>query len=693
MHCPALEKTDAFKEACSKLDDSSEFVEIGGEYKNYYLEKTVSGDINTYYVIDVSAHYSSQGSGICSECRKDEKFRAGCVQSDLCAASDIMSGRALQLTKYSRHKIEGINSEKYSYTCTKNNDRELIELAFPIYIDSRCVAVLIAGQIDSEKLKSEGMTIESAIENSDEIKDVAKNAEEFSKRMQERTDMRRTDFYFRRLSTLCDDITKQQKRQNSSEIIKNIYEKIANNFDCKELAVFYSDSTNPLKYSCISFTNHEDYSGLSAKLLKAVYADSDRGLRELFSADGDDYVGLYRQHSHTNANGSDGVDCFILTFVRWKSKTSNNVSFFLDALNARLFSILITDVALEKQREAEEKKTAQEILVETFTHDINQKLEIVMAHKQILEGNKIVWKLPNDSRVFDDITDYQKDVDNLIMQLRHFAKEVRDNDTGLPTVKDEELFFPYGRFLFNLREYYDSQNTERRLYMPTASTIALNSSRYPYMEADPVLIERSVNNLLSNAFKYSYKYTNVYLDCFSKDQTYFIEVISYSSPIGEDVKGKIFELGNSQSRIRNYRKHKGKGIGLSVVNRVCKLHKGDLVLLSNDVISKYNIPVLHRLIRDLNSAEKNRKLAERLSELKISDAMYNEITAEYSRLQSLPPYSGQNYLSFMTWKQNAVEEICYDSSGYNDELRARSLHMSLRTPTARISFRMRIPQK
>ena len=279
------------------------------------------------------------------------------------------------------------------------------------------------------------------------------------------------------------------------------------------------------------------------------------------------------------------------------------------------------------------------------------------------------------------------------MQLRHFTREVSENNSGLPVAKNEQVFKPYGQFLFNLAEYYDSLDSVRRLLIPTMSNVTLFASRYPFMRADPVLIERCVNNLLSNAFKYSYRYTNIYLDCYKEGRDYCIEVTSFSSPIRNDVRDRMFDFGVSQSVLRHYRQQKGKGIGLATVQRICELHGGTVECFSDERISDYNVPVLYRLMQELSDARRADAVDKKLAELKIEHKTYESILTEYRRLLRLRVSGEKNHVAYMFGVKKQISEICYPSPGYTEKLTAPFLRMALRTPTVRVVFRITIPQE
>ena len=690
--CREVQNSDAYRKAVevSQMDDG--FIPLEGEnFQDYYV-KRLGSEAKVYYVFDLSDHFI--GKGKCGNRRKEESdFDKGCVQSDLQVAMDIMEGKAdaSDNGKYKKTPDDGISVAYYTYTCRRNDDCPLTEMAFPIRIDGRCIAVMIVGQIGQIAAGNCECGMDEELR-----KDIANRVNDFSERMRERAALRRTDYLYRLLSKLYQSqLLVDSAADDVGEKIKQVYQEINKAFDYKKLTVYYTDKDQIAGYSSIRFPDPENskntpdipYDGF----VKALYAeDPDAELRALLGVKKEDKsIGLYKQCSSlSDETAGESMQCFILTCIEWKEAEGDGYRQFFDSLNARLFSFLMTRLAIEKKQE-------QDVLIHTFSHDLNQKLEIIRNHTKILDEKKDRWYPDRDSDAYNDVRDYIKDVTNLEMQLRKFTKEVLNNDKGLPKQADIRSFFPYGAFLFNLQEYYNSSaDAGRRLIMPSPGTVAINVADYPFMRADQVLIERCVNNLLSNAFKYSYRYTNVYLDCQHINDRYVIDVINFASPIRDDIKDKMFEMGISQSKIRGYRQEKGKGYGLAIVRQICKLHNGEVCCMPEEEISDYNIPVLNRLITVLYAAKGRgtEALAEQLKKYRISETEYAEIAAEYERLRALPVGSWQNRVAFLINKQNTLQEVCASPVSYSEMLTAPSLRMSLKMPTVRIRFRITLPQ-
>lgn len=94
---------------------------------------------------------------------------------------------------------------------------------------------------------------------------------------------------------------------------------------------------------------------------------------------------------------------------------------------------------------------------------------------------------------------------------------------------------------------------------------------------DPNYLELIVNNLLSNAFKYTGEGQSITVTLKEENDTLLLQVKDTGSGIPIDKQGKIFE--------RFYQvesDHLGSGIGLSLVHRLVELHHGNIELDSEE---------------------------------------------------------------------------------------------------------------
>ncbi len=97
----------------------------------------------------------------------------------------------------------------------------------------------------------------------------------------------------------------------------------------------------------------------------------------------------------------------------------------------------------------------------------------------------------------------------------------------------------------------------------------------PEITIDPIKIEQVLNNLISNAIKYSHKKTTVTVSAFSTDQHVLISVRDEGQGIPENELQKVFKPF-SQISVKGTAGEKSTGLGLSIVKRIVAGHLGRL---------------------------------------------------------------------------------------------------------------------
>ena len=115
-----------------------------------------------------------------------------------------------------------------------------------------------------------------------------------------------------------------------------------------------------------------------------------------------------------------------------------------------------------------------------------------------------------------------------------------------------------------------------------------------YVFSDPLLVERIVRNLVSNALRYT-QAGGVVVGCRKRESRVSIEVWDSGIGIAEDQRQKVFEefyqIGNPERDRR-----KGLGLGLSIVQRLSALLDAHLELLSRPgrgTVFRFALPAGH----------------------------------------------------------------------------------------------------
>jgi two-component system sensor histidine kinase SenX3 len=103
--------------------------------------------------------------------------------------------------------------------------------------------------------------------------------------------------------------------------------------------------------------------------------------------------------------------------------------------------------------------------------------------------------------------------------------------------------------------------------------------RSQFVYADKQYARMAIENLVSNASKYSYEKSRIIITTRAEKNKFYLSVTDEGVGIAE---GDIPKLFNKFSRIDNKLSVKagGSGIGLYLSKQVARLHNGDIVVIS-----------------------------------------------------------------------------------------------------------------
>lgn len=184
-------------------------------------------------------------------------------------------------------------------------------------------------------------------------------------------------------------------------------------------------------------------------------------------------------------------------------------------------------------------------------HEMRTPLAGIRLHLELLEAKNNI----DCHELIERIDRLVNTVEQLLMLARASQKFTIGqyqrinfrNDIMLPLVDElEELAFPNKQFI----EWHFSSDD-----------IAFNG--------DKTLIRLLVRNLVENAHRYSSDGTRIMISCYKDNNDTIIAIQDEGNGIDETKCDKL-----TQAFFRMDRKHNGIGLGLSIVNRIAKLHHG-----------------------------------------------------------------------------------------------------------------------
>lgn len=214
----------------------------------------------------------------------------------------------------------------------------------------------------------------------------------------------------------------------------------------------------------------------------------------------------------------------------------------------------------ERQREVNEMKLRFFI---NISHELRTPLTMILAPLQD------VMERVNDRWVHKQLGHIQRNT-NRLLHLVNQLMDYRRAELGVFSLKAK----------YNL--IHQTIEKDFLFYEKVAQQKKITYHFYSEIEdkevlCDPNYLELIVNNLLSNAFKYTGEGKSITVTLKTKNKELLLQVKDTGNGIPIDKQGKIFERFY---QIDN--EHIGSGIGLSLVQRLVELHHGRIELESTE---------------------------------------------------------------------------------------------------------------
>lgn len=224
---------------------------------------------------------------------------------------------------------------------------------------------------------------------------------------------------------------------------------------------------------------------------------------------------------------------------------------------------LAEDINYMASKIEKEEKSRNEFMT-NISHDLRTPLTTILGYINMIKNNKYESKNELDNYVdimnkkgiylknmLDDFFEYSKLSSNDIILEK---QKLELNELARQIAEEEE-------------DEFTQNGLKLSINLPQESI---------YIEADPNLFLRAVNNLLSNAFKYSKENTvvefNISKEIFNNTPYAVLSVSNIpNDPISKDDLENFFERLYKKD---SSRQKEGSGLGLSIVKNIVKLHGG-----------------------------------------------------------------------------------------------------------------------
>lgn len=214
-------------------------------------------------------------------------------------------------------------------------------------------------------------------------------------------------------------------------------------------------------------------------------------------------------------------------------------------------------LALEKldiaRQEAENANKAKTRFLAAASHDLRQPLSAISLYIDMLNKQCDPRTQPIINRLHESVGDLRELLTDLLDLSRFDAAVIK------PTISE----FVVVDALYSLET----------LFAPVAQSRGLKFHVRPcghLAQTDEILFRRILNNLVSNAIRYTSK-GGILIGCRSHQGRHWIEVWDTGVGIPNDKLQKIFEEYQQVGHETNLQRPQGSGLGLAIVDRAAKL--------------------------------------------------------------------------------------------------------------------------
>lgn len=244
-------------------------------------------------------------------------------------------------------------------------------------------------------------------------------------------------------------------------------------------------------------------------------------------------------------------------------KDKNNM---LSDLNTHLQST-VTKQTKELTNLIEKQKT----FLKNSVHEINTPLSIIQT-------NLDLYKMNNEpNKYIRNIESGAKTIQYIFDDLSFMIKKDR--------VTYEKEIFNFSQFLKDRLEFFDDIVNSNSLFF------VVNVQDSLYINFNKTLLQRILDNNISNAIKYSYKDSPIYIKLQKEANSMIFEIKTFSKKI--EKKDKIFNDFYRENDARG-----GFGLGLRIVKEICDKNNVIITLDSDDESTKF----AYRFIKDENTS-------------------------------------------------------------------------------------------
>ena len=200
-------------------------------------------------------------------------------------------------------------------------------------------------------------------------------------------------------------------------------------------------------------------------------------------------------------------------------------------------------------------------LVRNLSHEIKSPVAVIMGYADRMK-TVIADNLDKAKKYCEIISDESSRIDILVKEILEFSK--LEQEYGEPNKES----FEATRLFEDLKKRFYQENVETKI------TYEDSFVANEYINADYIMMERAVYNLIRNAVTYVTGETPlIKVTGTSTDGYYVISVYNSGSSIPDEDRQTIWEPFGKVDKVRG-RSKRGYGLGLSIVREIVEKHEG-----------------------------------------------------------------------------------------------------------------------
>ena len=240
--------------------------------------------------------------------------------------------------------------------------------------------------------------------------------------------------------------------------------------------------------------------------------------------------------------------------------SSEKFSITLYSIDKRKKEFIQLSESLTKEKHFSEMKSK---FVSTTSHEFRTPLSIIKSSAEVM---LMFIDSINDEKISTQFKRYLININNESDRLTHLINDVllmQKADTGI--IACNKVSTDIVALIKNTIERQSLIQKDGRVI-----DLEINGTEKPVL-IDPILFEYIMDNLFSNAFKYSQNAPNPQCKVAFTQAGFYICIKDFGIGIPQEEISHLFSLffrGNNVGSI------KGTGLGLNIVNKLVELHKG-----------------------------------------------------------------------------------------------------------------------